>query len=342
MSHVYKEGRFLYHFLFWTALYALWVAVFRSYSIALTRTLSIEFCYLIFIGADYYLLHYFIVPRLLFRKRYSVFVLALAGTILLSAGLRTLVALQINRHFFHLAAGSAPAEVFTNSLFNISIWVLAITLGKMLLDRINTQQQMASLERERATTELEFLKAQVNPHSLFNSLNTIYGHIDKNNPVARDILLRFSGLLRYQLYDCAVEKISLEKEVAYLNDYISFQRLRKEDRLLLDIDMGFSGPDLQIAPLLLVVLIENAFKHVSNFPDRENKISIRINNENKMLTCHIINTKEEPQAATLQNEKGIGIANLKKRLDLLYPQKYSLANGTGPELYETRLIMDLS
>ena len=83
----------------------------------------------------------------------------------------------------------------------------------MLIDRIQTQQQLELLEKERVKNELDYLKAQINPHALFNSLNTIYGHIDKSNQVARNILLQFSELLRYQLYDCGAEKVSLEKEI---------------------------------------------------------------------------------------------------------------------------------
>jgi sensor histidine kinase YesM len=146
----------------------------------------------------------------------------------------------------------------------------------MLVDRIQTHNQLELLEKERVKNELDYLKAQINPHALFNSLNTIYGHINKGNQTARNILLQFSELLRYQLYDCGAEKVSLEKEIGYIENYIAFQRLRKDENLIVafqseDIEIG-----LQIAPLLLVVLIENAFKFVSNFSGKENKISIKI------------------------------------------------------------------
>ena len=127
--------------------------------------------------------------------------------------------------------------LYLNSLINISLWVLLITIGKMLTDRIQTQQQLELLEKERVKSELDYLKAQINPHALFNSLNTIYGYIDKSNQVARNILLQFSELFRYQLYDCGAEKVNLGKEMEYIKNYIAFQRLRKDEKLIVNIQI---------------------------------------------------------------------------------------------------------
>lgn len=212
----------------------------------------------------------------------------------------------------------------------------------MLIDRIQTQQQLEFLEKERVKNELDYLKAQINPHALFNSLNTIYGHIDKNNPVARNILLQFSELLRYQLYDCSAEKVSLEKEIEYVKNYVAFQRLRKDEKLVVCTDIGTIETGLKIAPLLLVVLIENAFKFASNFSDKENKIAIKICTKENVLYCSFFNTKELQQALTATNSNGIGIANLKRRLELLYPGNYKLTSNTENEFYETNLILDLT
>ena len=254
--------------------------------------------------------------------------------------LRALVAVQMNAHFFRVT----PIDfgtLYVNSVFNISLWVLLITTAKMLIDKIQSQQQLELAKRERIKSELDYLKAQINPHSLFNSLNTIYGHIDKNNQVARNILLQFSELLRYQLYECSAEKVSLEKEIEYLKNYIAFQRLRKDERLIVEFDFIPGEKGLDIAPLLLVVLIENAFKFVSNFSDRENKISIKMFTRNKILRSSIINTKEAQQNMNTVDSNGIGIANLKRRLELLYPDKYDFSTNIESEFYETSLTIDL-
>jgi two-component system, LytTR family, sensor kinase len=327
--------------LFWGAIYLFWIVVFRSYSVAITKTMTVEFCYLLFITADYYTIHW-IVQKLLLRKKYVAFVLAVALVIAVSAGLRAMVALKMNQYFFHPVPATDYLALYLRSAVNISLWVLLVTLGKMLVDRMQTQRQLESLEKERIRNELDYLKAQINPHALFNSLNTVYGHIDKHNQVARNILLQFSELLRYQLYDCTAEKVCLQKEIAYIRNYVAFQRLRKDEKLIVTFEIGPIGPGLKIAPLLLIVLIENAFKFVSNFAERENKICIEIYTNNNVLYSSILNTKEVQPAGGPMNSNGIGVANLLRRLELLYNKKYELAVNDDYDRYETNLTIDLT
>jgi two-component system, LytTR family, sensor kinase len=337
-----KQKQLLYHILFWVGIYLSWVLIFRSYSVSLTKTMTIEFCYLLFITADYYAITNFIVPQFLLKKQYLFFVVSIVLVIALSALLRALVALQMNLHFFTPVQTIDFTTLYINSIINISLWVLLVTIAKMLLDRIQTQQQVELLEKERVKNELDYLKAQINPHALFNSLNTIYGHIDKSNQVARNILLQFSELLRYQLYDCGAEKVNLQKEIEYVKNYVAFQRLRKDERLAVTLQIRNFETSLKIAPLLLVVLIENAFKFASNFCDKENKIIIKIFAKGNMLHSSFYNTKELAHNAVPESSNGIGIANLKRRLELLYPEKHQLTTAIENEFYETNLILDLS
>lgn len=319
----------------------MWVLLFRTYSVAITRTMTIEFCYLFFITADYYSINDFIVPKLLARKHYLLFVAAVVGIIAVSAGLRAYLALNIYRYYFGVTGEIDYGGLYLRSFINISLWVLAVAVGKMLVDRMQTQQQLEVLEKERVKSELDYLKAQINPHALFNSLNTIYGHIDKHNQVARNILLQFSELLRYQLYDCAAETVSLQKELAYIQNYVAFQRLRKDERLVVHFKVGMIGQGLKIAPLMLVVLIENAFKFVSNFSDKENKICIEIHTNGTILYTSFLNTKEL-QPVDAGKAGGIGIANLRRRLELLYNKKFALTMNNDYDIYETNLTIDLS
>lgn len=336
-----KKKTILYHSLFWASIYLLWVIVFRSYSFSITKTMTIEFCYLIFITADFYTITNFIVPQFLFKKKYALFVIVTVLIIAVSAWLRTLVALEMNQHFFHTTTPVSFRTLYLNSIVNISLWVLLVTLVKMLINRIQTEQQLESLEKEKIKTELDYLKAQINPHALFNSLNTIYGHIDKSNQTARDILLQFSELLKCQLYECGSEKVDLEKEMAYIKNYVAFHRLRKDDRLIVNMDTGHITSGLKIAPLLIIVLIENAFKFVSTSSDKGNKIGIRIFTEEDILHCHIVNTKETQESVSNINPGGIGILNLKRRLELLYAQKHTLTVTNEQDFYETNLIIKL-
>ena len=332
----------VYHALFWAVVYACWVAFFRGYSFALSKTMSVEFCYLVFITADFYAINYFIIPRLFLRKRYLLFAGSVVTLIALSSGIRALIAGQLNLYVFHTLPWVGAGRLYVNSVLNITLWVTIFTAGKMLVDRERHQQQLESLEKERVENELDYLKAQINPHSLFNSLNTIYGHIDRSNQAARAILLQFSELLRYQLYDCGSDKVSLEKELLYIKNYVGFQRLRKDETLMVDVQVEHSGPPLKIAPLLLIVLVENAFKFVSSFPDRENRISIRLHTKGNILYGSICNTKESLQPMVTRNSNGIGLANLKRRLDLLYGPRYALTAEAGADYYRTDLTIDLT
>ena len=335
-----KGKPLLYHLFFWAGIYLLWVLVFRSYSFSITKTLTVEFCYLIFVTADFYLINNLVVPNLLLRKRYVPFVLATLAIIALSAWLRALVAVQMNQQFFHLKP-ILFNTLYINSIVNISFWVLLVTLVKLAIDRIQTQQQLDLLETERAKNELDYLKAQINPHALLNSLNTIYGHIDRSNQNARNVLLQYAELLKYQLYECGAEKVALEKELEYIKNYVAFQRLRKDDKLTVELDTGDINAGLSIAPLLLVVLIENAFKFVSSFADKENRIAIRIFTTENSLHCSVMNTKEVQQNISDSNLGGIGIVNLKRRLELLYAHKYRFSVVNEPGFYETNLTIDL-
>ncbi len=302
--------------------------------------MTIEFCYLIFVTLDFYAINNLIVPQFLLKKRYTVFVLSIIIVVALSAWLRALVAVQMNHHFFH----TTPVDFSTlyfNSIINISLWVLLVTMVKMLIDRIQNQQQLELSEKERIKSELDYLKAQINPHVLFNSLNTIYGHIDKSNQTARNILLQYSELLKYQLYECGADKVVLEKEIAYINNYVAFERLRKDDKLVVNIDTDDIRPGLKIAPLLIVVLIENAFKFVSSSSDRENKINIRIFTKENSVYCSIFNSKEMQKHIANMTSGGIGIVNLKRRLELLYAQKHTLTINNEQDFYEANLIIDV-
>jgi hypothetical protein len=331
----------VYHLLFWLSLYGAWLLIFRSYSVALTTTMTIEFCYLIFITLDYYIISGLIIPHFLQKKRYVGFVALAILVILVSGGLRTLVAQLMNALFFHPDVPLFFGALFVRSIANISWWVFIILIGKMLIDRANTQKRLEALENERIKQELEFLRSQINPHTLFNSLNTIYGHIDRSNLTARSVLLKYSELLRYQLYECTAEKVSLDKEIAYIRQYVEFQQLRKNDKLTVQLEIEPADASLQVAPLLLIVPIENAFKFVSHSSSMENKIVIRIFTRGPMLHSVVANTKEGVNGMHAMPAGGIGLSNLKRRLALLYERKHHLSTHASENWYEANLTLDL-
>lgn len=213
--------------------------------------------------------------------------------------------------------------VFFTSNFGLILFVTSSLLAvRFFRDRMQTQIQLENLEKEKISTELDFLKAQINPHFLFNSLNNILFQIDKSNQGARETLLQFSDMLRYQLYDCSHDEIDIEKELQYIRNYVEIQMIRKTDKYNCDLIISDSVKKFRIAPLLLIPFIENAFKHISH--SEKNSIFISIDYVDGDLIFTEFNDKDRSTPVTLDENKGIGLSNVKRRLDLLYPNKHYL------------------
>src|SRR5215831_16029633 len=256
------------HVALWIALYLFWISVYQNHAFAFSRTLTVEFCYLLFISANYYFNIYFNIPTFLYRKKYFVFAFLFAGGIVVAALLRVPLAMFLNKHYF-LAGVSQRAfqKIFISSIVNIFIWVLIFVTAKLIVDRILFKNYLDSVEKEKTKNELEFLRAQFNPHFLFNSINSIYGNIDKHNSTAREMLLTFSEMLRYQLYECNTNTICIEKEINYLKNYVALQQTRKPENLTIDLAICEDVKGFSVAPLLFTAFIENAFKYVSHYDD---------------------------------------------------------------------------
>jgi two-component system, LytTR family, sensor kinase len=326
----------------WVALYLFWIWVFQRRSFGLSRTMTVEFCYLFFIAGNFYFNVLYTIPRFLYRRKFIPFTALLVGGIIAGALLRVPLAAYLNRtHFLQGQPQPGIYVLFSNSLLNIFIWTICLVAAKLIADRIRFQRYIADMEKEKARTELDFLKAQFNPHFLFNSINSIYGHIDKKNASARTMLLTFSDMLRYQLYDCNTERIGIDKELAYIRNYIALQRTRKEENLVVRLHIGDNIKGFTIAPLLFIAFIENCFKYVSDNDACENRVEISFTRTGDLLTFKAFNTKEHRYMRPVDH-KGIGIANVKRRLELLYPGKYDLAIEDLDQSYETTLNIPLS
>jgi LytS/YehU family sensor histidine kinase len=208
------------------------------------------------------------------------------------------------------------------------------------MDRFGMEQQLHVVENEKVSTELAFLRAQINPHFLFNVLNTIYFQIQKDNSEARNSVEKLSEMLRYQLYECTTDMIEISKELAYIENYVAVQQLRMEAgtdlKLMLPRDIG----SFKIAPLLILPLVENAFKHISNYKDpSKNKLHISITIEpDSQFMVNVVNTYNSSVGTDiLQNSSGLGLKNLERRLALLYPGRHSITRRRNENTYETTL-----
>src|SRR5436190_14636037 len=327
----------------WIGLYIFWMLVFQKRAFAFSKTMTVEFCYLLFIAANYYFNVYFTVPRFLYRKKYAAFGLLFLAGIIAAALLRVPLATYLSLHFF--APGKKPPgfyELFVNSLTNIFIWVIFLVAGKLIIDQMRFQKYLESIEKQKVKNELDFLKAQFNPHFLFNSINSIYGNIDKSNSSARGMLLTCSEMLRYQLYECNTESISIDKEVRYIRNYVALQQTRNGENLVVDLEIDEELRGFTVAPLLFTAFVENAFKYVSHHDDKANRVEISLSKKLDNLVFRAFNTKEKNyNGEAVINHGGIGIANVKRRLELLYPYKHELAMSRNDSSYEVVLKLQI-
>ena len=202
-----------------------------------------------------------------------------------------------------------------------------------------SEKEKQLLKEESLTAELKYLKAQLNPHFLFNGINSVYHLIGKNNELAKDTLLQFSELLRYQLYESGTQ-IMLEKELAFVLQYIKIEKTRKGSDIQLTYDIEFENGTKKIVPLLLIPIIENAFKYCSNHTnDADNIINIDIKEVGGKLSLNCMNTFDE---ITSKNPVGgIGLINVKRRLSLVYPEKHELIIRKENSRFKVNLIIDL-
>ncbi len=247
-------------------------------------------------------------------------------------------------YFYGYVVGDPDRQnFFYNTFYNLSIvtFYLAFATTLYLSKQWYLQrEQMRKIELEKLNTELEYLRAQINPHFLFNSINTIYFQIDKQNQAARETLNKFADMLRYQLYECNGNEIAIEKEVAYLDNYVNLQRLRKSTDYEIRFNYATDLINFTIPPLLLIPFVENAFKHVSNFIDRKNEITIELKKTDNLFTLTVTNTYDKESLESAE-PGGIGLKNVKRRLDLLYDDTHRLIIQKSKTLYSVTLELPL-
>jgi two-component system, LytTR family, sensor kinase len=219
----------------------------------------------------------------------------------------------------------------------LAIYLAATSLIKLARGWFRLQE----MEKEKTLTELKALKSQVNPHFLFNSLNNIYGLSRKSSPILPDVILKLSGLLRYIIYETDTEMISLQKEIEILNDYIALQRLRSlaDEKIEFTI-LGEPG-EYKIAPLVFFPFIENSFKHGIKGGAKETFIKIKIEIAGAVLNFEIENSKGKSIEPCIPEYKGIGIENVKKRLQLIYPNSHLLTISETESIFKVLLQVQL-
>jgi LytS/YehU family sensor histidine kinase len=294
--------------------------------------------------AAFYSIYFFIMPDYLRRKKIGTLVVLCFLLVVLLAGTYSWIMGIFLHHGLipiHFDFSWDYTDLQYNRFFIALLGVLAGCFVKLAVDRIEVGRKMELMEKEKSQAELTYLKAQLNPHFLFNSLNSLYTQLDLNLDEAKGTLVSIADLLRYQLYECNTEFIPVEKELAYLRNYFNLQYIRK-DNCRARLSMEGSPQNCLIAPFLLIPFVENAFKYVSDCDDRENYIIITINFAGNELDFNCINTVDGKNLQQKDNvNKGIGLINVRKRLELMYSNRFRLNEGRIEETYQVTLTLNL-
>ncbi|MFC0513607.1 sensor histidine kinase [Mucilaginibacter angelicae] len=210
--------------------------------------------------------------------------------------------------------------------------------GLAFLVRSFTQDQdMKALKEQQLVSELNYLKTQLHPHFFFNTINNIYALALKQSTQTAPMVVRLGEMMRYILYEADQPTVSLSRELAFLSDYIEVEKIRYQQHIHIGFDVQGVRPEYRIEPLLLLPFIENAFKHGLEEEIQNGFVNIVICQTEEDLTLQVSNSK--PQTVKAKESAGIGIKNVCKRLDILYPGRYQLKNNETPEMYEVALIL---
>ncbi len=317
----------IYHLLFWLLYTLFWAVLFQPsprFEIALIKSAAV----LIFHAGVSYFNNYFLLNWFLLKRQYLTYLF----TLLLIIALASYPQAIIYHRFFNLD-DEVRDSIWTWRFFlanGLSIFLtVAVTSSLKLLKNWYQEEQFSrALRKLHTEMELKFLKSQINPHFLFNCLNNLYALTLIKSEKAPEVVLRLSNILRYVLYETAEGKVPLEKEIEYLQNYVELEKIRLGDRAHIEVQIEGDYAATEIEPMMLLTLVENSFKHGTAKQNIGAWINISLRRSAPdVLHFQVSNSKvEEASESSAGDAKngGIGLNNLKKRLDMLYQDKYKL------------------
>ena len=337
--YYFLTKREVYHSLFWLTLLSLQLS--NSYN---RHNLTFTFINEL-ISLAFYMVMVYINLRVLIPKYLARFVFIYFISIVSLA----LIVTPVKVFVLYLRYGDLPtaqADLVDRQLFlyvGSFMVIIVSTVLKMLTDWWRYQQEKQEIVTQSIQSELRFLRTQINPHFLFNTLNNIYALTLKKNDKAPETVLKLAEIMRYMLYDCNEKQVFLSKEITYLQNYLDLERIRLSQKVKIDFEVEGEVSDQKIVPLLFIVFLENSFKHGANAHlGTPGYIKIQLRVRGKNLTFDVSNSKPEyrPRESHAK-EGGIGLVNVRQRLRLHYPNTHSLRIYDNPNDYLVHLELKL-
>lgn len=309
-------------------------AVLIGLGVFLLDSLQLFLIYLVYYFF-YYVNHYFLIPKVFKEKGVVYYGFSVAGLILLCypifvstvSNFPLVQRMQYDRF-------TSTTNIFATDGGGLPFVIMVLSVPVIIAyEWFRQDRELAVLEKEKTATELSLLKQQINPHFFFNTLNNLYALSITKDEQTPEVVLQLSELMRYVIYRGKEEKVSLEEEVKYIEDYVQLQQIRLHKQLDFQFEKDLAGPIPEVAPLLFIVLVENAFKH--GIEPAENPCYLHLSLRTKEGQTEFVCENSLEQATS--SEGGIGIENLKRRLALLYPKAHQLQLEEREDRYKVTL-----
>lgn len=324
-----KIKKILLHILFWIGVWIFYTYFFSYNSVDKTYSILFSAFLLPITIALSYFLEYFLIPKFLLTKKYRLFALYGIYTFVVSTYL-IVITMFISFIFLTKMHFSNMPLMSRNYIFILILIYLVVAL-KSFVSMLRNNFETISKNKELANKilenqlqikeqELNYLKKQIHPHFLFNSLNTIYGLALAESKETPEVILKLSNLLDYILYQVNKTEVKLKSEIEHIKQYLEFEKIRFQDSLQINLDFDEVPDNINIAPMLIIPLVENVFKHGS-FIDGQLIVNLKLNIENENLIFIIENSYLDKKQKT---KHGIGLENLRKRLEMNYKNNFEL------------------
>ena len=317
--------RILLHLIFWILAWGFTNLLFGYGNLSNPYSLLFSSIILLITAGVSYWVIYFLIPRFLVPGKYALFLSFFISTIIVSLDLElltTILFVLLHEKFFVLEFFQSTRDIY--ALISGTYFIVFLSVAIRLFEFwYQEQSRKQEATKQKVEAELKLLKSQIHPHFLFNTLNNIYSLALQKSDRAPDAVLKLSALLDYLIYHGENEKVPLTKETDLIRNYIELENLRYGERLDLDFRISGDPEAVRLAPLLLIPLVENAFKHgISKTRDKQ-RLTIKLEISGGIVDFYIENTKPGKDSGK-EPSGGTGLVNLRKRLDLLYEGRYSL------------------
>ena len=332
---------------FIASLFMFFVFSNRHYDIQIRTNVSILLLLISFASAR--VTNKILIPRLLYKGKRGVFIYSIFFLIIISSWLIS-IALFLITFYSNIA--------FENTILPSREDVIILLTGTYIIallssvfyftkESYQSKEEKLIIEKEKNQLELKFkevqlqlLKEQIHPHFIFNMMNNLYALVNESVALSREVIVRLSDLLEYMLYECNTEKVLLSKEIEFINNYIELEKIRHDDSFNVKTDFPKDVSGIEIAPLVLFPFVENAFKHGLKQTNND-FITMQLRITSPKIEFNVKNYKHEASVAgnKTKKSKGLGLKNVRERLELLYQKRYDLQISTENNIFNANLII---